>query len=50
MRQIKKIDVNVIIEDLNATVGKGRDSDIIGDFELEERNERGDRFVQFCRG
>ena len=40
--------VNIIIGDFNAKTGKGRVEDIVGDYGLGERNERGDLMVQFC--
>ena len=30
-------------------MGKGRSGDVVGDHGLGERNERGDRLVQFCQ-
>ena len=34
--------------DLNATVGEGRDGKIVGNFRRGVRNERGQRFVEWC--
>ena len=34
--------------DLNAKVGEGGDGDVVGGFGLGERNERGDRLVEWC--
>ena len=34
--------------DLNAKVGQGQDGKTVGEFGLGERNERGDRWVQWC--
>ena len=43
----KKQDVNIIIGGLNTKVGKGRVADIVGDYGLGTRNERGDQLLQF---
>ena len=34
--------------DLNAKVGEGISGEVIGDFLLEFRNERGDMWVEWC--
>ncbi|CAK1595298.1 unnamed protein product [Parnassius mnemosyne] len=34
--------------DFNAKIGEGKVSDIVGSFGLGKRNDRGDRFLQFC--
>lgn len=47
--KIKKKDITIIMGDLNAKVGQGREDKVVGDFGLGIRNERGDRFVEFCR-
>jgi len=44
----KKHDINIVMGDFNAKVGKGKVADIIGDYGLGTRNERGDRLLQFC--
>lgn len=49
MKLTKKQDVNIIMGDFNAKIGRGRSSPTVGDFDLGVRNERGDRLVQFCR-
>lgn len=38
-----------IIGDFNAKIGKGSDGYIVGSIGLGDRNEKGDRLVQFCR-
>ncbi|XP_030759769.1 uncharacterized protein LOC115885121 [Sitophilus oryzae] len=45
----KKHDVNIIMDDFNAKIGKGKFEEIIGSYGLGERNERGDRLLQFCQ-
>ena len=47
--QIKKTDILVVMGDLNAKIGKGKVDDIVGEYGLGERNERGDRLLQFCQ-
>ena len=34
--------------DLNAKIGRGREGDLVGDFGLGERNERGNRWMEWC--
>ncbi|XP_071648484.1 craniofacial development protein 2-like [Temnothorax longispinosus] len=50
MEKMKRKGVTVLMGDLNAKVGSGRVGRTVGDFGLGERNERGDRFVEFCAG
>lgn len=47
MRGTKNIDINIIMGELNAKIGKGRFENIIGEYGLGDRNERGDRLLQF---
>lgn len=46
--QTKSEDNVIIIGDMNATVGEGRDESIVGEFGLGNRNERGTRLIEFC--
>lgn len=46
---LKKHHVNVILGDFNAKIGKGKVTDIIGEYGLGIRNDRGDRLIQFCQ-
>ena len=48
-RQCKRHEFTVVMGDMNAKVGEGREEDIVGPFGLGERNERGDRFVEWCK-
>lgn len=50
MKQRRKRNVTIVMGDWNAKVGNGRDGGVVGEYGLGSRNERGDRFVQFCRG
>ena len=38
----------MVIGDLNAKVGCGRSGEVVGDFGLGARNERGDKWVEWC--
>ena len=48
IKQVKSTDVVVVMGDFNAKIGKGRQQDIVGDFGIGTRNERGERLLQFC--
>lgn len=41
--------INIILGDLNAKVGEGQDEDVIGPYGLGNRNDRGDKLVEFCK-
>lgn len=45
----KSSDNTIVMGDFNAKVGKGRCHNNVGDYGLGNRNERGDRLVQFCQ-
>ena len=45
---VKSDEVLIIIGDMNAKVGKGKDDYIVGQHGLGNRNKRGDRLVHFC--
>lgn len=45
----KKHDINIIVGDMNAKVGRREVKGIVGKYGLEDRNDRGDRLVQFCQ-
>ena len=49
LRQCKNHELNIIMGDLNSKVGKGRTEQIVGPFGLGERNERGEKFVEWCQ-
>ena len=35
--------------DLNAKVGEGRFDNVVGEYGLRQRNERGERFIEWCK-
>ncbi|XP_055387971.1 craniofacial development protein 2-like [Condylostylus longicornis] len=42
-------EMNIIMGDFNAKIGLGRVDNIVGPFALGNRNDRGDRLIQFCQ-
>ena len=44
----KSSDIICIMGDLNAKVGNIKDYKIIGNYGLDEQNERGQRCIEFC--
>ena len=46
--QCKTNEIAIVLGDLNAKVGWARDGITVGPFGIGERNERGDRWVQWC--
>lgn len=48
-RSLKKHHINIIMGDLNAKVGCIKVPGVTGSFGLGDRNERGERLIQFCR-
>ena len=46
----KGTDYVVIMGDMNAVVGEGRNEMEVGKFGLGKRNDRGERLVEFCKG
>lgn len=49
LKMTKQNEINIIMGDLNAKIGEGRVENIVGDYGLGERNERGDLLVEFCQ-
>ena len=47
-RQCKAEEVTIVMGDLNAKVGRGSGGTVVGQFGLGVRNERGDRWVEWC--
>ncbi len=45
----KGTDCVVVMGDMNAVVGEGRDEKEVGKFGLGQRNDRGERLVEFCK-
>ncbi|XP_055380706.1 uncharacterized protein LOC129611541 [Condylostylus longicornis] len=48
MKMTKKHEINIIMGDFNAKIGKSQVEKIVGPFGLGTRNPRGDRLIQFC--
>ena len=46
--QCKPHDITIVMGDLNAKLGQGRVEDIIGPYGLGERNERGEKWAEWC--
>ncbi|CAI9726028.1 Hypothetical predicted protein [Octopus vulgaris] len=49
IEETPRADVVYILGDFNAKIGERAEADIVGKFGLGERNEAGDRLVQFCQ-
>jgi len=49
LKHTKKEEVNIILGDMNAKVGKGIVEHVVGGFGLGVRNERGERLIEFCQ-
>ncbi|CAK1601406.1 unnamed protein product [Parnassius mnemosyne] len=49
LQMTKNHEINLVIGDFNAKVGKGEVPRVAGKFGLGARNERGDSLVQFCQ-
>ena len=47
-KQCKSQEILIIEGDFNAKVGKGRHEDIVGSYGLGERDERGDKLIEWC--
>ena len=47
MKQVKSNEILIIAGDMNAKIGQGKYADIVGNWRLGKRNERGDRLVEF---
>ncbi|XP_037932530.1 craniofacial development protein 2-like [Teleopsis dalmanni] len=49
MRLTKSHETNIIQGDFNAKVGRGEVQGVVGQYGLGERNDKGDRLIQFCQ-
>ena len=47
-KHVASTDIMVVMGDMNAKIGKGRVDRYVGEFGLGERNDRGDRLLEFC--
>ena len=48
INKCKSRDITMVIGDWNAKVGNKESCSAVGPFGLDERNERGDRFIEWC--
>ncbi|XP_069980154.1 craniofacial development protein 2-like [Penaeus vannamei] len=46
--QYKSTEVKIVMGDINAKVGKGKVGSIVGPFGLGDRNDRGEKFIDWC--
>lgn len=49
LKHTRKEEINIILGDMNAKIGQGKIEDVVGDFGLGMRNERGERLIEFCQ-
>ena len=49
MKQLKSQDVKIVMGDFNAKVGSLRSEEIVGPWGLGDKNERGERLIDWCR-
>lgn len=49
LEKLKAHECNIVMGDFNSKIGEGAVDETVGSFGLGERNERGDRLVQFCQ-
>ena len=47
-KECKSHEVNIVMEDFNAKVGRGGHTDIVGSEGLGEMNERGEKLMEWC--
>ena len=47
--QVKSNEVLVVMGDLNAKVGQERNGNIVGPCGMGEKNERGEKLIEFCQ-
>ncbi|GFN78105.1 craniofacial development protein 2-like protein [Plakobranchus ocellatus] len=50
MKQLKSQDIKIVMVDYISKLGSERTENILGPFGKGEKNERGDRFIEFCKG
>lgn len=48
LQSLKKEGITMILGHFNAKVGQGNVANIVGEYGLGTRNERGNKLVQFC--
>ena len=45
---MKSRDIFIVMEDMNAKIGKEKYGGVVGKYDLGERNDRGTRLINFC--
>jgi hypothetical protein len=48
LNEIPRKDVLILMEDWNSKIGKGEETETVGKYGLENRNEEGGRLLEFC--
>ena len=48
VRQCKSQDIRLVMGDVNAKVGEGKRRNIVGSYGLDEVNDRGEMFIEWC--
>lgn len=49
LKLTKTQEINIVLGDFNAKVGKGAVEHVVGCYGLGQRNERGERLIQYCQ-
>ena len=49
VEQVKGNEYLIVMGDFNAVIGEGKDGLEVGEFGLGQRNNRGDKLIEFCR-
>lgn len=49
VKKLPKQNINIIMGDYNAKIGQGKSGELVGDYGLGDRNERGDRLLIFAQ-
>lgn len=48
LRHCKPNEIIIVMGDLNAKIGEGRQGEVVGPYGLGDRNERGDKWIEWC--
>jgi hypothetical protein len=49
LNEIPRKDVLILMGDWNSKIGKGEETETVGKYGLGNRNEAGERLLQFCK-